>query len=195
MNLSRCQFTSKHFGFRRAYHISCVLCDAAKQKNVDRSANNWNTIPNYITMTRIAASPLLSYAIYMDMKYEALIGCFLCGFTDWLDGYIAKNFNMQSAVGAFLDPIADKVTIAACAAGLTAKGLLPVPLMATILLRDGLILTGGLYLRYKDKRPTDRFFDLDTFNFQAKPSLISKVSFASCTLYYNACLLLVYLIG
>jgi hypothetical protein len=53
------------------------------------------TLPNVITLTRIAASPLIGYAIMEDMKDIALIGCVLGAFSDWLDGFIAKNFNQK----------------------------------------------------------------------------------------------------
>ena len=57
-----------------------------------------------ITLSRIIASPFLAYAITLDMKEVALGGCLLCGFSDFLDGYIAKNYNQKTVLGAFLDP-------------------------------------------------------------------------------------------
>jgi hypothetical protein len=53
------------------------------------------TLPNVITLTRIGISPLIGYAIMEDMKDIALIGCVFGAFSDWLDGYIAKNFNQK----------------------------------------------------------------------------------------------------
>lgn len=70
-------------------------------------------------MSRIAASPLLSAAIAYDMKFAALGGCVLFGFTDWLDGYLAKKLNQQTVFGAFLDPMADKIFIGALSVGET----------------------------------------------------------------------------
>ena len=46
-----------------------------------------------ITMSRIVASPLLTFAIANDMKEAALVGCAVAAFTDWLDGYIARKWN------------------------------------------------------------------------------------------------------
>jgi hypothetical protein len=76
-----------------------------------------NTIPNMITISRIVASPLLSIFIANDMKYAALGGCVIFGFTDWLDGYLAKKLNQQTVLGAFLDPMADKILIGAVTVG------------------------------------------------------------------------------
>ena len=53
------------------------------------------TLPNIITISRICASPLLVYAIAHDMKTLALAGCVAGGASDWLDGYISKNYNQM----------------------------------------------------------------------------------------------------
>lgn len=76
-----------------------------------------NTIPNMITISRIAATPFLAVAIIYDMKYTALGGCVLFGFTDWLDGYLANKLNQRTVLGAFLDPMADKVLITSLTVG------------------------------------------------------------------------------
>jgi cardiolipin synthase len=68
-------------------------------------------------MSRIVASPLLSVAIAYDMKVVALGGCVVFGLTDWLDGYLAKKLNQRTVLGAFLDPMADKVLIGALTLG------------------------------------------------------------------------------
>ena len=70
-----------------------------------------NTIPNIITMSRIISSPLLAIAIANDMKFIAFSGCIIFAFTDWLDGYLATKLNQKTVLGAFLDPVADKVFI------------------------------------------------------------------------------------
>ena len=68
-----------------------------------------NTIPNAITLSRLAATPFLAYLI-LDQQYKlAFGGLVVFGFTDWLDGYIARNYNQTSVLGTFLDPFADKV--------------------------------------------------------------------------------------
>lgn len=74
-------------------------------------------IPNYLTYFRIAVIPLLVGAFYLqkdEWSYYICAGLFvLAGITDWLDGYTARLWNVQSNVGRFLDPIADKLLIAA----------------------------------------------------------------------------------
>ena len=72
-------------------------------------------IPNVLTLMRIAMLPLLVVIYLSDyslaMPISALL-FILAGLTDWLDGYLARKLNQQSAFGAFLDPVADKLIVA-----------------------------------------------------------------------------------
>jgi hypothetical protein len=61
------------------------------------------TIPNVITLTRMAMSPLIAVAIAADLKDLALAGCIFGAFSDWLDGYIAKNHNLKVLLPLALD--------------------------------------------------------------------------------------------
>lgn len=73
------------------------------------------TIPTMITLFRILTIPVmvaLFYAPYAWSHYAAA-GIFIFGaLTDWADGWIARRYNMSSAFGAFLDPVADKLAVA-----------------------------------------------------------------------------------
>lgn len=73
------------------------------------------TVPNLITLLRIALIPLLFVVYFSAMKYAmpmAALIFVLAGITDWLDGYLARKLNQTSAFGAFLDPVADKLIVA-----------------------------------------------------------------------------------
>lgn len=72
-------------------------------------------IPNILTIIRIILIPFLVLVFYLPFNgnnYAAAIIFALAGFTDWLDGYLARAFNQTSDLGAFLDPVADKLVIA-----------------------------------------------------------------------------------
>ncbi len=77
-------------------------------------------IPNYLTYFRIAIIPvftlvyLLPEALGDWSYYICSFLFFLAGFTDWLDGYVARIWQAQSNIGRFLDPIADKLLVATC---------------------------------------------------------------------------------
>lgn len=73
------------------------------------------TIPTMLTMFRIVLIPVMVIAFYLPYGWTnfAAAGVFILGaVTDWLDGWIARRFGMHSAFGAFLDPVADKLTVA-----------------------------------------------------------------------------------
>lgn len=134
------------------------------------------TIPNMITASRIMASPLLGLAVANDMKVTALAGCLVFGISDWLDGYLAKRLNQQTALGAFLDPLADKMMVFSLSAGLVFHGLLPLPLFSLFMTRDLTMIAAVFVLRGLEKPENADFFDtIDTSTFQVVPSDISKV--------------------
>lgn len=72
------------------------------------------TIPNLMTVLRIAAIPILVTIFYLPVPHAreicaALFG--LAALTDWLDGYLARRWQQTSLFGAFLDPVADKLMV------------------------------------------------------------------------------------
>ena len=134
------------------------------------------TIPNMITTARILSSPVLAVTIAMDMKYISLGGCLLFGFSDWLDGYLAKKLNQKTVFGAFLDPLADKFMIGAITVGLAFNGLLPMPLMGVIVGRDAFLTAASFIIRAVEKPKDAAFFDTtDSATFVIAPSDLSKV--------------------
>lgn len=75
----------------------------------------WN-LPNTLTLFRIALVPLMVIAFFLPYRGTNLIAAamFVVGaLTDWLDGYLARRFGQTSAFGAFLDPVADKLSVVA----------------------------------------------------------------------------------
>ncbi len=72
--------------------------------------------PNLLTFARIAAIPAISLCLYTDTtgkgRIYALILFAIAGITDFLDGWLARKWKLQSAFGRMLDPIADKLLVA-----------------------------------------------------------------------------------
>jgi CDP-diacylglycerol---glycerol-3-phosphate 3-phosphatidyltransferase len=72
------------------------------------------TIPNSLTLLRIFLLPVivLVYYLPLDSSYTWAAGLFLmAALTDWLDGYLARRLHQATRFGAFLDPVADKLTV------------------------------------------------------------------------------------
>ncbi len=73
------------------------------------------TIPTLLTLFRIALIPVLVLVFYLPYPWTNFASAFifaLGALTDWLDGWIARRYEMFSAFGAFLDPVADKLMVA-----------------------------------------------------------------------------------
>jgi CDP-diacylglycerol--glycerol-3-phosphate 3-phosphatidyltransferase len=74
------------------------------------------TIPNIITIVRVMLIPVFVVVYFLDWKWAHQAGAFIFWFaaiTDWFDGYLARKLNQTTAFGAFLDPVADKLIVAA----------------------------------------------------------------------------------
>ncbi len=85
-------------------------------------------IPNFLTLIRIALIPILILLFYLPFSWSHLLaaGIFaLAAFTDWLDGYLARTLSQTSRLGAFLDPVADKLIVAVALVLLISQHHLP----------------------------------------------------------------------
>ncbi|MDX2102374.1 MAG: CDP-diacylglycerol--glycerol-3-phosphate 3-phosphatidyltransferase [Alphaproteobacteria bacterium] len=83
------------------------------------------TLANWLTLSRIAAIPLLVTLLYVPGPVGAWTACAvfcLAGFTDWLDGHLARTRNQGSDFGRMMDPIADKLLVASALLVMVATG-------------------------------------------------------------------------
>lgn len=91
---------------------------ATDADGIDRELGAWRsnaTLPNLLTLFRIAVIPAMVAGFYLESKMGVWLagGLFLiASVTDFLDGYIARVRDQHSALGQFLDPIADKLLVA-----------------------------------------------------------------------------------
>ena len=100
-------------------------------------------LPNAISLLRIAlVAPILSF-ILDDQFGWALALIWLAGFSDGIDGYLAKRFDWHSRLGALLDPIADKLLVAGTFITLAITQHIPVWLAVIVILRDVIIVCGA----------------------------------------------------
>ncbi|QJR79330.1 CDP-diacylglycerol--glycerol-3-phosphate 3-phosphatidyltransferase [Alteromonas pelagimontana] len=96
------------------------------------------TVPNIITMFRVLLIPVFVVVYFLDWRWAKEAGAFifwLAAITDWFDGYLARKLKQTTPFGAFLDPVADKLIVAAALLMIThSYGSLWITVPAIILL-------------------------------------------------------------
>jgi cardiolipin synthase (CMP-forming) len=103
----------------------------------------WLTLPNLVTLARLALAPVILWAILSHRAFDALVLFAVAAATDSIDGYLARHLGAASAAGAFLDPIADKVLLTGVYLALALEGTLPWWLAGAVFGRDFLILAAA----------------------------------------------------
>lgn len=106
------------------------------------------TLPNILTLSRILVIPPMVASFYLDKDWANVIACILfvgASLTDFLDGYFARSWSQQSDIGRFLDPVADKLLVAAAILMLVGFGRLDgFQVLAALVILCREILVSGL---------------------------------------------------
>src|SRR5262245_11353796 len=126
----------------------------------------WLNLPNLFTLVRLVLAPFVVREILAGNHFFALELFAVAAFTDILDGAAARRFGSTSRVGAYLDPIADKVLMSGVFLAFAVERIVPRWLVAIIFGRDVLILVGAvLFLLFTSVRnmPPTVWGKLSTF--------------------------------
>lgn len=153
-------FLFRLFGLHMPHHVRARL------------HSRWLTLPNILTASRLIATPFIVWGLVIGW-WKLVFALFVyAGLTDLLDGWLARRLNDYSIVGAYLDPIADKVLFVSCFVTLF---LIQFPSMsipwwfvALVLGREALILGGAVLVvwqRPQAKVAPTRLGKLTTFGY------------------------------
>jgi cardiolipin synthase (CMP-forming) len=99
------------------------------------------TVPNQLTFLRLGFLPFFIVLIFYEQYAWALLILILAAATDGMDGLLARSLNQKTALGAYLDPIADKLLLSSSFVVLALEGQIPRWLTILVIGRDVLILT------------------------------------------------------
>jgi cardiolipin synthase len=135
-------------------------------------------LPNILTLIRVLLIPVFVILIMNKLFDWALITFACAGITDGIDGLIARITHQRTELGAYLDPIADKLLLSAAFITLAIIEILPSWLAVIVITRDLIILIGLLVMI------------LTNYHLKIRPSLVSKVT----TVFQIATILLVLLV-
>ena len=108
-------------------------------------------IPNVLTTLRILIAPFLGYFMYSEKYIIAIILFALGGFTDILDGYIARKYNFITKWGKVFDPLADKLMQITALVFLVMHDFIPIAVLIIVVIKETLMVIGGILLYRKGK--------------------------------------------
>jgi cardiolipin synthase (CMP-forming) len=126
----------------------------------------WRSIPNLLTAARIVATPYVFFLTWRRSYTPVIVLFIAIGLTDVADGFIARRFHASSRLGAYLDPIADKLLLSGMFVTLFLARLIDPWLALIVLGRDLLILlaAAGFYLaKARREFPPSIWGKLSTF--------------------------------
>jgi cardiolipin synthase (CMP-forming) len=122
------------------------------------------SIPNLITLARILLVPVVVWAISSGEMRIAFLLFLAAGISDAVDGFLAKRFGMATALGAYLDPLADKAMIVSIYVALGIGEAIPRWLVILVVSRD-IMIVGAVILSWLVDKPV-----------ALKPFLVSKLN-------------------
>lgn len=131
-------------------------------------------LPNFVTLLRLVLAPFVAADILHGHYGRAIILLFIAGFTDVIDGFLARSLKSTTAVGAYFDPIADKIMLSVIYISLGVAGALRWWMVAVVFGRDILILAMagyGLLFTSVRKFPPSVWGKISTF-FQIAAALV-----------------------
>lgn len=110
--------------------------EATPQWDTDRVL----TVPNVLSFVRLLAVGVFGWLIIDGRDVAAVILLAVSGATDWLDGFLARTLKQRTALGAKLDPVADRLYILMAIIALTFRDIMPWWLLAILVARDVMLV-------------------------------------------------------
>lgn len=111
-----------------------------------RLLDTFFTVPNFVTVARFLLVPVFVVQTLSEHYGWATLTLVVLGSTDWIDGYLARKLDQISTVGAWLDPVADRLALIVVTATFVATGLAPAWLVYSIVIPDAVLIINALIL-------------------------------------------------
>ena len=156
----------------RSYTAACLRKNAPGRGNGGtHEPGRRLSIPNLITLARILLVPVVVWAITSGAMKTAFLLFLAAGVSDAVDGFLAKRFGMQTELGAYLDPLADKAMIVSIYIALGIVEAMPRWLVILVVSRD-IMIVSAVILSWLIDRPV-----------KLKPIIVSKLNTVAQIVY------------
>lgn len=146
-------------------------------KKIIPKHENIYTTPNFLTLTRLIAAPAIGYFIMKNQISIALPLFIYSCVTDFIDGMIARKYNLKTIVGSIIDPMADKLLMIITTASLALSNEFPLYLASLILGKDIFMGLLAIVIRYRTlpaPKTFWRYWDFSIPSVKVTPTMISK---------------------
>lgn len=174
----------------RVPQVGILRSGLVRYSTKPRISNSLWTIPNVLTYTRILTTPAIGYYIVSGNSTMALLLFTYSCVTDFVDGFIARKFNMKSVVGSIIDPLADKFLMTACTLSLGYIYAIPPAIASIIIGRDVMLSFMSFYYRYKSlpaPRTFEKFVSIGQVpTISVHPNLLGKANTALQMFYIGS---------
>lgn len=125
------------------------------------------TLASWITLSRFVLVLFFIYLAVQERYRAAILVLLIAGFTDFLDGLVARRFHMRTRLGSILDPLADKFLMFVSFLFLSSRNVIPWSLTGIVFAKDFWVILGALVL------------NLMKIRLYYKPTILSKATTAS----------------
>jgi cardiolipin synthase (CMP-forming) len=113
------------------------------------------TIPNALSFVRLLLVPVFAVLIVVKVDWAAIVVLMISGFTDYLDGTLARRWRQVTRIGQLLDPLADRLYILTTLLGLAYRDVVPWWLVAVLVARDAVLAVSLLLLTSAERAPLE----------------------------------------
>lgn len=142
--------------------------EGGAQMKLEKNSSNLN-LPNLITLFRIFLIPIFLY-VYLRNPEENLLYSvvifFIAGFSDFLDGYLARKNNLVTPFGTVMDPLADKLMLLTAIISYAITGVIPYIILILVGIKETFMILGGIVVyKWGIINPANRLGKFVTFSF------------------------------
>ena len=139
------------------------------------------TLPNWLSLFRLAVVPLIVWAL-AERAFGVALALFLAAaVTDAVDGHLARRLDQRTVLGSYLDPLADKALVIASFVGLAWMQLVPIWLAVLVVGRDIALLSGAVLTKLFAERTLLQPFVISKANTMAQMMLVGIVLWDNAT--------------